>query len=59
MVVVGWCCGIRVGLVVLIVECAVVVIMKENGWEIVEDVVDMVVFVELWVGGHICILACV
>ena len=32
-------------------ECIVVVIMKDNGWEIVEYVVDMVVFVELWVDG--------
>ena len=45
--------------IVLIVECDVVVIMKENGWEIVEDMVDMVVFVELWVGGHVCMLGCV
>ena len=36
---------------VLIVECAVVLIMKDNGWEIVEDIVDVVVFVELWIGG--------
>ena len=32
-------------------ERIVVVIMKDNGWEIVEYVVDMVVFVELWVDG--------
>ena len=38
------------GLVVFIVECAAVVIMKDNGWEMVEDVVDVVVFVKLWVG---------
>ena len=36
---------------VLIMECAVVLIMKDNGWEIVEDIVDVVVFVELWIGG--------
>ena len=36
---------------VLIVEFAVVLIMKDNGWEIVEDIVDVVVFVELWIGG--------
>ena len=36
---------------VLIVECVVVLIMKDNGWEIVEDIVDVVVFVELWIGG--------
>ena len=42
----------------LILKCAVVVIMKENGWEIVEDGVDVVVFVELWVGGHVCMLGC-
>ena len=23
----------------------------DHGWEIVEDIVDVVVFVELWVGG--------
>ena len=27
------------------------VIMKDNEWKVVEDVVDVVVFVELWVGG--------
>ena len=36
---------------VLIVEFAVVLIMKDNGWEIVEDIVDVVVFVELWIVG--------
>ena len=35
----------------LTVECYVVVIMKDNGWEIVDNVVDVVVFVELWIGG--------
>ena len=48
---IGWCHSVVVGLVVLTVECAVVVIIKDNRWEIVEDVVDMVVFAELWVGG--------
>ena len=51
VVVVGWCCSVRVRLAVLLVECAPVVIMKKNEWEIVEDVVDVVVFVELCVGG--------
>ena len=32
-------------------ECAVVVIMQHNGWATVEDVVDLVVLVELWIGG--------
>ena len=32
-------------------ECIVVVIMKDNGWKIVEYVVDMVVLVELQVDG--------
>ena len=27
------------------------VIMKDNGWKMVKDVVDVLVFVELWVGG--------
>ena len=36
---------------VFIVECVVVVVMEYNGWEIVEDVMDVVVFVELWIGG--------
>ena len=27
------------------------VIMKDNGWKMVKDVVDVVVFVKLWVGG--------
>ena len=44
------------GLVVFIVECVVVVVMADNGCKMVEDVVDVVVFVEycclvLWVGG--------
>ena len=51
VVVKGWYRSVRMELVVLMVECAVVVIMKDNGWEMVEDVVDVVVFVELWVGG--------
>ena len=51
VVVVGWCHSVRVGLAVLLVQCALVVIMKKNEWEIVEDVVDVVVFVELWIGG--------
>ena len=50
-VAVGWCRSVRVGLVVFIVECVVVVVMESNGWEIVEDVMDVVVFVELWIGG--------
>ena len=49
LIAVGWCRSVGVGLVVRLVECAVVVIMKDNGWEIVEDMVDVVVFVELWV----------
>ena len=28
------------------VKCAAVDSVKDNGWEVVEDVVDMVVFVE-------------
>ena len=28
--------------------------MERNGWEIVEDVVDVLVFVELWIGGLAC-----
>ena len=51
MVVAGWCRIVGVGLVVLIVECAVLVIMEDNGWEIAEDVVEVVVIVELWVAG--------
>ena len=51
VVVAGWCRIVGVGLVVLIVECAVLAIMKDNGWEIVEDVVEVVVTVELWVAG--------
>ena len=51
VVAVGWCQSVRVGLVVLIVECAVVVIMQHNGWATMEDVVDVVVLVELWIGG--------
>ena len=47
VVVKGWYRSVRMELVVLMVECAVVVIMKDNGWEMVEDVVDVVVFVEL------------
>ena len=39
VVVIGWYQSVRVGSVVIIVECAVVVIMKDNGWEIVEDMV--------------------
>ena len=51
VVALGWCRSVIVGLVVLIVECAVVVIMQHNGWATVEDVVDLVVLVELWIGG--------
>ena len=51
VVVAGWCRIVGVELVVLIVECAVVVIMKDNGWEIVEGVVEVVVFVELLLAG--------
>ena len=47
VVVVGWYRSVRMELVVLMVECAVVVIIKDNGWEMVEDVVGVVVFVEL------------
>ena len=36
---------------VLIVECAVVVVMQYNGQAIVQDVVDVVVLVELRIGG--------
>lgn len=43
--------SLRVVLVVLMVKCAVVMIMKDNVWEIVEDRVNVVVFVEWWVGG--------
>ena len=50
VVAVGWCRSAGVGLVMLIVECAVVVTMGQNGWEIVEDEVDVVVFVKLWIG---------
>ena len=50
VVVAGWYLSVRVGLVVLMVECAVVDSVKDNGWEVVEDVVDMTVFVEFWVG---------
>ena len=51
VVVVGWFRGVRVGLVVLILECAVMVVMQHNGWVIVEDVMDVVVLVELEIGG--------
>ena len=51
VVVVDWCRSVRVEFVALTVECYVVVIMKDNGWEIVYNVVDVVVFVELWIGG--------
>ena len=47
----GWCRSVGFVSVMLIVDCVVVVIMEYNGWEIVEDEVDMVVFVELWIGG--------
>ena len=47
IVAVGWCRIVGLGLVVLIVECDVVEIIKVNGWEIVEDVVDVLVLVEL------------
>ena len=47
IVAVGWCRIVGLGLVVLIVECDVVEIIKVNGWEIVEDVVGVLVFVEL------------
>ena len=36
---------------VLILECAVMVVMQHNGWVIVEDVMDVVVLVELEIGG--------
>ena len=52
VVLVGWCRSVKVGLAVLIVECGMVVIMKQNRWERVEDVVDVVLFVELWVDGR-------
>ena len=45
-----WRCG-SVEVDSVMAECIVVVIMKDNEWEIVEYVVDMVVFVELWVDG--------
>ena len=32
-------------------ECTVVVMMQYNGWVVVEDVVDLPVFVVLWIGG--------
>ena len=51
VVVVGWCRSEGFESVMLIVECVVVVIMEYNGWEILGDEVDMVVFVELWIGG--------
>ena len=51
MVAQGWCRSARVGLVVLIMECTVVVMMQYNGWVVVEDVVDLPVFVVLWIGG--------
>ena len=51
MVALGWCWSARVGLVVLIVECAVVVMMQYNGWVVVEDVVGLAVFVVLRIGG--------
>ena len=51
MVALGWCWSARVGLVVLIVECAVVVMMQYNGWVVAEDVVDLAVFVVLRIGG--------
>lgn len=51
VVVVRSYCSLRVVLVVLMVKCAVVMIMKDNVWEIVEDRVNVVVFVEWWVGG--------
>ena len=36
---------------VLIVGCAVAVVMQYNGQAIAEDVVDVVVLGELWIGG--------
>ena len=36
---------------VFMVEYVVVTIMQDNGWVIVEDVVDVVVLVELSIGG--------
>ena len=41
-------------LVVFIVECVVMVVMVDNGKQMVEDVVDVVVFVEYW-----CLVLCV
>ena len=51
VVLVGLCRSVGFESVMLIVECVVVVIMEYDGWEIVGDEVDMVVFVELWIGG--------
>lgn len=42
-----WCRIVELWLIVLIVECDVVVIIKVNGWEIVEDMVNVLVFAEL------------
>ena len=51
VVAVGWFQNVRVVLVVLTVGCAVVVVMKDNRLEIVEDMVNVVVFVKLWIDG--------
>ena len=34
-----------------VVEYVVVTVMQDNGWVIVEDVVDVLVLVELQIGG--------
>ena len=41
-------------LVVFIVECVVMLVMVDNGKQMVEDVVNVVVFVEYW-----CLVLCV
>ena len=47
IVAVGWCRIVGLGLIVLIVECDVVMIIKVNGWEILEDMVNLLVLVNL------------
>ena len=40
--------GVAVRLMVFMIECVVVVVMVDNGWEMVENMVDVMVFGECW-----------
>ena len=52
VVTVDWCRSVGFESVVFVAKCLVVVVIIEyNGWEIVDGEVDMVVLVELSIGG--------